>query len=139
MGETMIGSRRAIIFIFLGLLFCTIARNVNGKSLVLDELDNGTHICLNVGDTLSIKLKSNPSTGYSWKIEDLSPVLQQIEAKTTPGKKGSLGEPGSQSFTFKANQPGEAELVLNYLRTFEKKTPPARTFSISIKIEPRAN
>ena len=133
----MIPRYKKNLFISSFLLLFAMASNLNGKTVLLEEADNGTRVVLNVGDTLSIKLKSNATTGYSWSASDLPSSLQLTGAKTVPGKAGRVGEPGFQTLTFKAVAPGDSTLQLNYARPFEKNSPPAKTFHVSISIENR--
>lgn len=108
-----------------------------GKTTLCDESDNNTRVILYVGDTLSIRLHSNVTTGYSWNTAELPNTLQEVDSKTESGKSGRLGEPGFQFFTFKAAAPGQSTLKLNYFRPFEKDSPPKKTFRLSVSIEPR--
>jgi len=39
---------------------------------MLTESDNGKPVTLKVGDTLTVQLASNPSTGYSWKVIEVT-------------------------------------------------------------------
>jgi predicted secreted protein len=123
-----------LVLTLASFLFTLIA---SGKTMLLDETDNNTRVVLYVGDILSLKLKSNMTTGYSWNTKDLPSSLQQIDSKAEPGKGGRLGEAGFQSFTFKALAPEESTLRLNYVRRFEKDTPPAKTFRLLLSIEVR--
>ena len=130
--------RHAFSFVsLLALVLSFLALISTGKTVLLDETDNHTRVVLYVGDSLSVRLKSNPTTGFSWSVTDLPVFLQQLDSKTETGKRGRIGEPGSQYFTFKAKLAGESTLALNYARAFEKNTPPAKTFVVSISVEPR--
>jgi inhibitor of cysteine peptidase len=130
--------RYAISFVStLILVLSLLALIAAGKTMLLDETDNHTRVVLYVGDAISVKLTSNPTTGFSWSVANLPAVLQQLESKTETGKGGRAGESGFQYFTFKAKAAGESTLKLNYARPFEKNSPPAKTFFVSISIEPR--
>jgi predicted secreted protein len=109
----------------------------NAKTILVDESDDSSHICLYTGDILTIKLVSNPSTGYSWTNTDSPSNLDLLSSKSTPGSADGSGAPGYQTFSFKATRPDESTLVLNSLRPFEKSTPPAKRFRLSITVEPR--
>jgi predicted secreted protein len=74
--------------------------------MLLDESDNNTRVVLYVGDIVSVRLKSNMTTGYRWNTKDLPSALQR-----------------------------ESTLQLNYIRPFEKDTPPAKTFHLLLSIE----
>ncbi|MGB7848998.1 MAG: protease inhibitor I42 family protein [Candidatus Acidiferrum sp.] len=114
------------------LLFATYA-----KSLLLDESDESTHICLYPGDTLTIKLVSNPTTGFTWTNPESPTNLALLSSKSTRDPADPVGAPGFQVFSFNATAPGESVLVLKYLRPFEKNTPPAKMFHLFITIEAR--
>lgn len=109
----------------------------NAKTILVDESDDSSHICLYTGDILMTKLASNPTTGYSWTNTDSPSNLDLLSSKSTPGSADRSGAPGYQTFSFKATRPDESTLVLNYLRPFEKNTPPAKRFRLSVTVEPR--
>ena len=119
------------------LAFAVLAMITLGKTILCDESDDNTRVILNVGDTLSVRLKSNVTTGYSWNIAELPNTLHAVDSKAESGKSGRLGEGGFQFFTFNAATPGESTLKLNYFRPFEKDSPPAKTFRLSISVQPR--
>jgi predicted secreted protein len=118
-------------------LITVCACGVGGKTVLLDESDNDTRVVLYVGDTISVKLKSNITTGYSWSPADLSTSTAMIENRNEPGESGRVGEPGYQLFTFKAINLGEAVLLLRYFRPFEKDKPAAKIFRVSLSIDAR--
>ena len=125
-------------YTFVALLaFAVLAVITVGKTTLCDESDNDTRVLLYVGDTLSIRLKSNVTTGYSWNIAELPNTLRAVDSQAESGKSGRVGEPGFQFFTFSATTPGESTLKLNYFRPFEKDSPPAKTFRLSVSVEPR--
>jgi inhibitor of cysteine peptidase len=121
----------------LALALALLAMVAAGKTTLCDESDNNTHVILYVGDTLSIRLKSNVTTGYSWNTAELPSTLQELDSKSERGRSGRVGEAGFQFFTFRATAPGQSTLKLNYFRPFEKDSPPAKTFRLSLSIEPR--
>jgi predicted secreted protein len=103
---------------------------VCGKTILPDESDNDTNLVLNVGDTISIKVRSNCTTGYSWSPGDLPGFLELLESKDESGKNGKEGQLGFQSFTFKATKADESVLFLHHSRPFEKDKPAAERFRI---------
>jgi inhibitor of cysteine peptidase len=107
-----------------------------GKALLLDDSDNNSHLCLYVGDALTIKLASNPTTGYSWGQPEVS-HLQIISTDSERGSSKRVGDPGFQTFSLKATEAGESTLTLTYLRPSEKDKPPAQTFLLFLTIEER--
>lgn len=122
------------LFVLLFPLFLFVAQ---AKTLLLDDADDNSHICLYVGDTLTIKLPSNRTTGYSWGQPESGAHLELLSTKQEQAATDRVGAPGFQVFSFKATETGVSTLTLNYFRPFEKDTPPVKTFLVSLTIEAR--
>jgi predicted secreted protein len=120
--------------VLLTLLLGLLAATVSGKTLLLDEEDNNTHLCLNPGDTVILKLKSNVTTGYSWSVTSATGVLEQISSDQKRPADAPVGASGFQTFKFTSKSTGEGNLELKYFRPFEKDKPAARTFSVAVKV-----
>jgi predicted secreted protein len=127
-------SRRFLLTVALTTVY---ACSLGGKTVLLDESDNDTRVVLYVGDTISVKLKSNITTGYSWSPADLPASVEMIENRNESGEGGRMGEAGYRSFTFKPINPGEAVLLLRYFRPFERDKPAAQISRVSLSIEAR--
>ena len=84
---------------------------------------------------MSIKLVSNPSTGYSWGKPENIAHLKLISAQSEKGSTDRMGAAGFQVFSLKATEPGESRLVLGYARPFEKNTPAVKTFHLAIRLK----
>jgi Chagasin family peptidase inhibitor I42 len=99
-----------LLMLMLTLVLSLLTSIAPGKIMLLDETDNHTHVVLYVGDSLSIKLKSNPTTGYSWSVAELPVFLQQLDSKTEPGKGGVPVRPGSNTSHSRQNFPASRRL-----------------------------
>jgi len=132
--RSRVRSCRVVVFLLIFSVLVTPA-----KTLLLDDFDDNSHIYLYVGDTLTLKLSANPSTGYSWGKPDNLLHFRLIASKAQQGSSTNPGAPGFQVFTWHATEPGESALTLNYFRPFEKSTPPVKTFHLSFTVEPRPN
>jgi inhibitor of cysteine peptidase len=90
-----------------------------------------------VGDTFTIQLLANHTTGYSWRLaQPADPeILKQLSEKYEEYNSGTVGASGEEIWTFQAVAKGTTTLVFEYLRPFEKNVPPAKTskFKITIK------
>src|ERR1700751_2530945 len=90
-----------------------------------------------VGDTFTIPLEANHTTGYSWRLaQPLDPaILKQLGEKYEEDNSGGVGVGGVETWTFQAMAKGATTLVFEYARPFEKNVPPAKTskFKITIK------
>jgi predicted secreted protein len=90
-----------------------------------------------VGDTFTIPLLANHTTGYSWRLaQPADPgILKQLSAKYEDYNPGTIGASGEEIWTFQALAKGTTTLVFEYLRPFEKNVPPARTSKFRITIQ----
>ena len=85
--------------------------------------DTTNEVKLAVGQTYSIDLDSNPTTGYSWKLASpTNSVFMLVTNSYEQGKhpNGMVGVGGVEHWTFKSIQKGRAELTLEYMRPWEK-------------------
>ncbi len=100
------------------------------------DQENGKDIDLTSGGVLIVSLSSNPSTGYRWAVVgDPTPLkLQKASFRKQAGSPQMVGAPGVQVFRFSANSAGMATLTLNYSRSWEYNVPPAKTFSVRVKV-----
>ena len=102
----------------------------------LSEQDNGGTVTLEVGQQLDISLVANPTTGYQWEIaEGDSAVLKQVGEPVYTTDSTAPGSGGTMTFHFVAATPGQTTLKLIYHRTFEKDTPPLKTFEITAVVK----
>jgi inhibitor of cysteine peptidase len=115
-------------------LIAILAATLSAKTLFLEESDNNTHICMNPGDTLVIKLESNVTTGYSWSIATPASPLERLASDKERPKDAPPGAGGFQTFRFKAKSEGDATLELKYFRPFEKDKPAAKTYKITVSV-----
>ena len=107
-----------------------------GRSLTLAEGDSGKTIEMRTGETLTISLLGNPTTGYLWEAESGDPnVLKQVgEAEFEPDS-DALGSGGKVSLHFEAVAPGEMHLRLVYHRPWEQGVPPEKSFEVNIVVQ----
>jgi inhibitor of cysteine peptidase len=107
------------------------------RPFVLDANDSGTTIKVEVGDTIEVVLKGNPTTGYGWTVdlsEDDALILEQVGEPAYVADSDLIGVGGTYTFTFKALTAGEASLELVYARSWES-VPPLETFSVTVQVE----
>ncbi|MEI6233431.1 MAG: protease inhibitor I42 family protein [Planctomycetota bacterium] len=88
------------------------------EEIVITRELAGKEIVLTVGAAIKIELKSNYTTGYSWKIESAADkVLQgstQSEYINDPHAPGMVGYGGREIWHFKAVQPGTQTMQFHY-------------------------
>ena len=75
---------------------------------------------LKVGETYTLRLDSNPTTGYDWYIKSndgLDVNKEYVQRVTDPMV---CGAGGTAVFDITSEKAGEYTLVMNYERSFEK-------------------
>ncbi len=76
---------------------------------------NGT-----AGETITISLPSNPTTGYMWHPEFDSEFLQLVDREFLSDST-ELGSPGMETFDFLMLKPGETKVKMAYKRSWENE------------------
>lgn len=85
-----------------------------------------SNISIKVGETFTINLKGNPSTGFGWAVQYDTEHLELVNDRFTAYNKPNLiGSGGEHSFTLKAIKEGESSLAFTYQRPWES-VPPAQ-------------
>jgi inhibitor of cysteine peptidase len=119
-------------------LFLTVLLGlVSAKYYNVDEV---TEVELEVDGQVSLSLKANPSTGYSWFLNPPnSPyieVLGMLTGDYEAGTAGMLGAPGRQVFrvgcTSLCVAGTYAEVLLTYQRPWEKSPIDSRKIKLNI-------
>lgn len=93
---------------------------------------------IKVGDTFTIRLEANHTTGYSWSLADnKSDIVEKVSDVYEPYETAGnvVGSGGTEIWTFKAVAKGQATLNFQYTRPWEKGIPPvkAETYTIIVK------
>ncbi len=110
-------------------------------SQTLGREDSGTPVVAYVGDTLTVVLSANATTGYAWVLADpaaLAPALVVTGDAYAPGDAGSpprVGVGGTYRLRLRAAAAGEGVVRLHYRRSFEPSTvAPADTFAVRVRV-----
>lgn len=129
----MMRSRNLILAVLLvavavgGVAFALNQRNAEALSG-----DAGRVINLTVGQSYTVVLDSNPSTGYAWKATydgaKLQLVNQEFKATST-----ALGAAGQENLEFKALAKGTSEVRLAYQRPWEGNAERVVTYTFIVK------
>lgn len=100
-----------IVFVFLALAIPAFAQE--------------NKISVNAGKNFMIELKSNPTTGYKWQLaEPLNErIVKLVSSDYLAPNTNLVGAGGKEIWIFKAVKKGEAKIILDYLRPWEKVKP----------------
>jgi inhibitor of cysteine peptidase len=109
----------------------------SGPNVTISEQDNGKSVQVNVGQTVVVRLPSNPTTGYQWSAQGNPAPLALVKSDyaTDPQVAGRAGAGGMQTLQFAAKSSGKVELTLGYSRPWEKDVPSAKTFKVTVVVK----
>jgi inhibitor of cysteine peptidase len=101
----------------------------------LTAADSGTTLYLEVGQTFTVTLEGNPSTGYTWEMSPADkPVLSQVGDVLAAPKSNLVGAPAMLMLTFRADANGSQPLALVYHRPWEKDVAPVKVFNVTVMV-----
>ncbi len=115
------------------------APNDAGCTTTITENYNGKTIQIKQGDSFCLRLKENPSTGYSWQLS-LSKGLNLLSSGYYPPDSSKIsqrfivGAAGLHSWNIKAMAKGNQQVKGIYRRSWEKETGREQTFILNIKV-----
>jgi len=130
----------ALITSLLGLLLAVSAMAAGcapAREVKLGADANGREIDLKKGQVLVVSLEGNPTTGYTWEVQEPldEQVLRQMGEAEFKAASDQLGAPGVLTFRFQAMGTGRTTLQLIYHRPWEEKgAKPLKTFSVQVVV-----
>lgn len=117
---------------------CSKLPTIDPAPIQLSPENDQTTITAHVGDTVTVFLPGNPSTGYNW-VEGASgdgtnePSIIQQQGQPQFGPDGDrFGGGGAITLTFQIVDAGKTLLVLNYQKLDDPTAPPGKTFTVTI-------
>jgi inhibitor of cysteine peptidase len=135
--------RPAKIFMFffsfiVMFLILTLITSCSGSRIYTLE-NKGETIELAQGDSITLKLESNPTTGYGWQLTDDMDgtviILTSTEFKQSKKDEGLVGSGGYEYFYIKSIAPGSTDIILNYARPWEEGIEPVDVFKLSVIVK----
>jgi inhibitor of cysteine peptidase len=133
----------AVLAVSLFLVNCAPVSTLKSMEVSCDTFSAQSHVTkqaeVGVGDTFTVALCSNASTGFSWseaaRISD-SKVVQQVEHKVIPpGQTGLVGAAGQEAWTFKALKQGTSTISMEYGRPWEGGEKGQWTFELAVSVK----
>jgi inhibitor of cysteine peptidase len=127
-------------FLVALLAIACIPQTVSAENKVVTDADKGGEVHLKVGDTLEVRLKANPTTGFMWFIhKESTPLLKLVhQTMTEPTDQSAgqnVGRPVFQVYNFEPRRAGDGVLKLHYVRSWEAPKPAEEQFTIHVFIE----
>jgi predicted secreted protein len=114
-----------------------IAESLDYPRLWWEEYDG--QVTLELGQTFTVTLESNPTTGYRWewvdKQESIVEQMGEVEfQQPAPNDPPLAGGGGWEVFNFKAVSSGQMDLKLVYRRSWEEGVEPLKTFLLQVVV-----
>ncbi|MGO9643590.1 MAG: protease inhibitor I42 family protein [Candidatus Bathyarchaeia archaeon] len=91
-------------------------------------------LAVKIGKEFLLEFASNRTTGYQWKAEYDSTILQ-LTAVNYQHTSNKPGAGGTESFTFKPLRTGKTVIRMLYGRPWEQKTIQESTYNLNIHSE----
>ena len=131
-----------LFFLFILMAAALYSQAAFAANKVITDADKGGTVHLKAGDTLELRLNSNPTTGFMWYLKKESTRLLKLtgQSETKPpepaaGQPVMVGQPVVQVFEFLAKQPGDGVLLLHYVRSWDPPSPDEQQFQIHVVVE----
>lgn len=130
------GSGKRMLLLSLSIL-AVVFIGCGGAGSSGDFTDPANPIKVSAGQTFTITLDSNPSTGYKWDLAGAldEKIVQLVKSEYKPPAEQIPGRGGKETWTFKATGKGETRIALKYIRPWEKDVTPAaaKTFIVVVQ------
>ena len=123
-----------LIFLFAG---CVSITNQKKNTIHLDESSNGKIVTAAINQKVIIRLKGNPTTGYSWVQNTFNPkffILLKKDYISNEKNKNMSGIGGVYTFEFLTKQVGRVDLNFDYKRAWENKAS-AKVYKVTFDIK----
>jgi len=132
-----------VLVLALSLAACLAPANDISHEFTCDDFDEYANLTwtvsgAGVGDTVTAKVCSNPSTGFAWElagIDDTDVLKLDGEAEYVALGEAVPGAAGMETWNFTALKEGTTRLLLEYSRPWEGGEKAVRTLEITVTVE----
>jgi len=100
-----------------------------------DEQANGTEITAHVNEDFEVALSEVRTAGYRWTILENGEPTLKLTAEENLSNTAGVGGAGQHQWRFHAGSPGETEIKMQYARSWQKTSEPARTFVLKVRVQ----
>lgn len=109
----------------------------SGYSMGSNPQSRAVPIEAKVGQSFTLKLDSNPTTGYRWQLNGSldEKVIKLLDSRYEVREGHLIGGGGEEIWTFRVVGQGTANISLKYIRPWEKDLPPAKTRDYILRVE----
>jgi predicted secreted protein len=90
-------------------------------------------IVVPVGESFTIELEGNPTTGYEWELQFDNDKLKLTDQQYQPPGANAIGGGGKEQFILKAIKKGNTVIRAVYKRAWESDPIEEKKFDVQIK------
>jgi inhibitor of cysteine peptidase len=98
--------------------------------------DDGATVDVAPGETLSLRLPENATTGYRWEVDSLDEAILELIDERPSYPKAGVGGGGEVNFVVRALVPGSAELRFKQWRAWEGQDSVIGRFAVRVNVRP---
>lgn len=129
----------AILAILLSSFSCINSRNINVE-ISYDQFSQNNHIRnefqAGIGDKITIKLSSNPTTGFKWEYKTtVENIIKEEDHHFQEPKGNVVGAAGIEVWTFEAVGKGTTEIQMEYSRPWEGGEKAEWAYTVTVTVE----
>jgi predicted secreted protein len=127
--------------VLLALSSCIVTSRLTNVEISCDEFAESPHSIRNefqveVGDKITVKLCSNPTTGFQWDYEMTKEDVLKEEDRDFEEPEGDVtGAAGIDVWTFEAVEKGTTEVQMEYSQPWEGGLKAEWTYTITVTVE----
>jgi len=103
----------------------------------IEVSEDQQNIEIKKGQEFTINFTSNPSTGYSWSVDDMynKNIISKISNEFIPSNSEMIGAPGKELWVFRGTNKGNTKLNFVYSRQRENITSQinSKLFNVTVK------
>ena len=129
----------AMLAVLLLLSSCVTSRDIH-VDISCDQFTQNNHAMnefqVEIGDKITVKLCSNPTTGFQWEYEiSEENVLKEEDHDFEEPEGDGVGAPGIEVWTFEAVAKGTTEVRMEYSRPWEGGEKEEWTYTMTVIVE----
>jgi len=130
-----------ILVALLALSSCIVTSSLTNVEISCDEFNESPNSIRNefeveIGDKITVKLCSNPTTGFQWDYETTIENVLKEEDRDFEEPEGDIpGAAGIDVWTFEAVEKGTTEVRMEYSQPWEGGLKAEWTYTITVTVE----
>ena len=129
-----------VLVALLALSSCIVTSSLTNVKISCDEFTeypNGrSEFQVEIGDKITVKLCSNPTTGFQWDYEiTVENVVKEEDHDFEPPEGDVPGAAGIEVWTFEAVEKGTTEVRMEYSQPWEGGLKAEWTYTMTVTVE----